>query len=62
MRRIIGPEVRLWNLNPGLTCIAPDFWLETMISVRLGTRWPDVMFGTAEETKSVLKSQGRNSR
>ncbi len=58
--QVVGPRQRVWNFNSHLTCVFPDFWLETMISFRLGNRWHEIMFSPPEHAKSILQSQQRN--
>jgi hypothetical protein len=60
MRRLIGPEARVYTFNQNNYSMAPGCELESFVSFALGTDWHEIMFEPPERARELLQKQGLN--
>jgi hypothetical protein len=60
IRKITGPNARVYTLNELNYSTAPDTELESFVSFSLHREWHEIMFAPSRRAREVLQAQGLN--
>jgi len=60
VRKMLGPETRIWSFSLYNFYMGPDSGLETAISYSLGQDWHEIMFSDSNRAKELLQRQDLN--